>query len=287
MILPYVNHVFCVSEEMMALAKIYVKEENVTILRNTVSLSLFKPARRKNDGPWALISRLDVDKIEGIIQFILMAEKVGINYIHLFGDGYEKASLERFVSEKIKKLSIEFKGVSNNLNEALIEGYFGIAGMGRVVLEGAALNIPTILVGYDGVKGLLDEPLVENAKWWNYSGRGLPNVDDELLIKALVELPGNVDKYLLRNWSEVNSNSDNVWSKYLKTIMELEVSKNGFPTELLELFKAHVGSHTPFLFDRDLYFDVEDSLIKYSVGSRLFAEKELLPMFLGKRETKH
>ena len=114
-------------------------------------------------------------------------------------------------------------------------------------LEGAALNIPTILVGYDGVKGLLDEPLVENAKWWNYSGRGLPNVDDELLIKALVELPGNVDKYLLRNWSEVNSNSDNVWSRYLKTIMELEVSKNEFPTELLELFKAHVGSHTPFL----------------------------------------
>ncbi len=274
-ILPYVNHVFCVSEEMRALAKLYVKEENVTILRNTVSLSLFKPARRKNDGTWALISRLDGDKIEGIIQFILMAENVGINCVHLFGDGHEKASLERFVSEKIKKLSIEFKGVSNNLNEVLIEGYFGIAGMGRVVLEGAALNLPTILVGYDGVKGFLDEPLMENAKWWNYSGRGLSNVDDQSFAKTLVELQSNIDMYLLRNWSEVNSNSNDIWSKYLKTIMELDANQNEFPTGLLELFKAHIGSNKPFLFDRDLYFDMEDFLIKYSIGSGLFAEKRI------------
>lgn len=75
--------------------------------------------------------------------------------IHVFGDGEARTSFKQWVSHKKYANAVVFKGHFDFLDSELKEGYEGVAGMGRVVLEGGALGLPVILVGYDGVKGLI------------------------------------------------------------------------------------------------------------------------------------
>ena len=67
--------------------------------------------------------------------------------------------------------NVQLKGVSTSIPHA-VKDFFFIAGVDRVVLEGLSQNKPTILAGYDGVKGLIDIPLFNKASFSNYGGKG-------------------------------------------------------------------------------------------------------------------
>ena len=71
---------------------------------------------------------------------------------------------------------VEFYGISADVPK-LMRSTAGVAGMGRVVLEGLACQKPVCLVGYDGVKGIVDQDLIWQAARYNFSGRNLKSID--------------------------------------------------------------------------------------------------------------
>lgn len=220
--------VFCVSPEVKNKAIKSQKSGKYFLLPNGVDLDSFSPTNPSGNGPWAVVARLDGDKIPGIKHFIkcwaLIREKSNLGDIHIFGDGSCKAELEQWTKQEYGELEwIIFKGHSGNLANDLKSGYSGIVGMGRVVLEGAALNLPIILVGYDGVKGLVSTSTATEWYQKNFSGRGLVNIDAEQLETQINALKSCPSMYYLREWVTVNASEEIIWNNYLRQIEAPEV----------------------------------------------------------------
>lgn len=168
-----------VSPEVIDIASTYSKRENIIYIPNSVMFE-------ENDGDcmgvgatdarWLVASRLDFDKIPGVIDFCAKARESGIVGVVVVGDGVAKRNLEGALAELGLSDYAELAGACSNLPE-LMRRYCGVAGMGRVLLEGVASKKPVVLVGYDGVKGVVDPALLQLAAKRNFSGRGLPTLD--------------------------------------------------------------------------------------------------------------
>lgn len=89
-----------------------------------------------------------------------------------------------------------------------------VAGMGRVALEGLAEKKPVILVGYDGVKGVMEPGLFQQASLANFSGRNLPTVDAGKLKNQISEITDESQNKLSQLIKE-NFSEDHVWACFL------------------------------------------------------------------------
>src|SRR5690606_19099805 len=124
-----------------------------------------------------------------------------------------------------------YKGWDFNLIDRLGE-YSLVAGMGRVLLEGAAASRPCLLVGYDGIKGVMSRKKMEKASYWNFSGRGLQSIDQAEFEEQMKDLQGNTEQYFLRDWVRENHSEDMVWKDYLGMLPKMNI----FSSNLVEKF---------------------------------------------------
>ncbi|OAE41224.1 glycosyltransferase [Brucella intermedia] len=187
-VLAHAPLVLAVSEEVAELAKPYVSSKRLRVFPNSIDLSRgFEPGLEYKplDKRWLAISRLDDQKIAGIFDFIVLAKRLMIPGVVVIGDGPARAELEAKLAESELTEFVEFLGIRTDV-QAFAERFAGIAGMGRVVLEGVALKKPVILVGYDGVKGVLTPSNFQQAMRANFSGRSLQNVTDNDFPKGVV-----------------------------------------------------------------------------------------------------
>ncbi|SPK71353.1 protein of unknown function [Cupriavidus taiwanensis] len=180
-ILPGASLVTCVSEEVAAIASPYLPGTPALVLANGVDFRTFSKAGGHHDphAHWLIISRLDDAKILGIGDFIRKAAHGGLSGVVVVGDGPARTTLEQSVAAEGLTSFVHFLGARTDVAE-LIAAAGGVAGMGRVVLEGLASRRPVFLVGYDGVKGLLDMELVTVAARSNFSGRNLQTIDEAM-----------------------------------------------------------------------------------------------------------
>ncbi|AEH46347.1 glycosyltransferase [Parageobacillus thermoglucosidasius] len=262
---PISNLIFCVSDEVKTVAQSYTDENKLKILNNAVDTFLFKTAEMTNNGIWAVVSRIDSQKVIGIKDFIYKADKTNIQSIHVFGDGDSLEDLKDFVKNNIHSTNVEFKGLSTQIYKDLSKGYNGIAGMGRVVLEGLSMNLPVILIGYDGVKGLVDEKMLLKSKYWNYSGRGLKSINDIDLQECLLDLKSNPEKYRMRKWIEKYASERHVWSNYISLVSNINFEKYSILEHVYNLFKSHLGKNIPYLYDEELMLDYIDLLHRNNI----------------------
>jgi len=174
--------VFCVSKEVSERLKLIVSNCQYVILPNAIDIDRFKPAQYTPDGAVALVLRLDYDKLPGIKHFLklwaFLPEELR-KPVHIFGDGHAKKELERWMDEELVRPDwITLRGHEDNLEKALASGYSAVAGMGRVILEALAMELPAILVGYDGTKGVVNLDNIGHLAYRNFSGRYLPSIED-------------------------------------------------------------------------------------------------------------
>lgn len=187
-ILAHTPLVLAVSDEVAELAKPYVSSKNLQVFPNSIDLSRgsdlglgYKPV----DQRWLVVSRLDDQKIVGIFDFVVLAKGLMIPGVVIVGDGPARAALEAKLARSELGEFVEFLGARTDV-QSLAEKFAGIAGMGRVALEGVALKKPVILVGYDGVKGILTPLNFRLAMRANFSGRSLQNVTESDFPKGVI-----------------------------------------------------------------------------------------------------
>ena len=186
LVLPAATRVVAVSEEVRALAAPYVDADRLDIQLNAVGV----PAARDvvAGDRWLVVSRLDPAKIDGILSFVEAGLAAGIAGIDICGTGPSQEALEDGLARELESGQLRLLGSSDHVHELVLE-YAGVAGMGRVALEGLVAGRPVVLVGYDGIKGLLTEDLYRQAIESNLSGRGVESINAAELRRQLDALP--------------------------------------------------------------------------------------------------
>ncbi|CAJ1850103.1 hypothetical protein KOPIIPEJ_02291 [Aeromonas dhakensis] len=173
-----------VSEEMKFISEPFFRRDGM-ILPNFFDFNELNNRGRNDKNivhvskqKWVVVSRIDAQKLPGIIHFIELASRSNQIYeVDIIGNG---PVLEELI-DYIKSHGFLWVNIIGEVAKpsALFEKYFGVAGMGRALLEGIIAGMPSVLVGYDGVKGIVNNALFEKAKTCNFSGRSLRTVEEE------------------------------------------------------------------------------------------------------------
>ncbi|MDC7807937.1 glycosyltransferase [Luteimonas sp BLCC-B24] len=212
--LPFASAVVAVSEEVADLACPYVEPQRLRVLENAIEPVEVVAGERH--GRWLAVSRLDNAKIEGVAAFIRAAAELGLEGVDVCGDGPARDVLEASFTDMIASGQLRMLGAHADANVRM-RAYAGVAGMGRVALEGLAAGLPVVLVGYSGVKGLLDDALYATASRSNLSGRGLPDVPVSALARQLQALrPGVVPEISVLARSE--RDADVLWRRFTEML---------------------------------------------------------------------
>lgn len=167
--------VFAVSEEVKAQILSVIPPREVIVLPNGVDMAVFCPVKAGKGLSVAYVSRLDLNKRKGIIHAAKVIMKKPGAKLYIIGSG----SAGKRLKEELPK--VEFQGYIENISGYFQENpgrYSVIGGMGRSIIEGIAMKMKVLIMGYDGLKGwVTPDNFYELAKN-NFSGWGLPNIEE-------------------------------------------------------------------------------------------------------------
>lgn len=226
MLLDYeVDKIFSVSSEGNRIFENIILEKNkIVFLPNSINLNKFTPAQKHNNKSWALVSRLDDDKINSIKQLIKALDTIDIQELHIFGDGLQKDLLAQFILENNLTNRVFLEGHFDNLSEKLSTNFNGIIGIGRVTMEAIAMELPTILIGFNKIAGVVDTNMYNFIKDKNFTNKYLPNISKEELKEQISQVYNNkYDKKFYASFKEEFS-SDVISNLYYTQIKNINYS---------------------------------------------------------------
>lgn len=256
MVLKYASIVHCVSPEIVVKSYPFTSS-NAFLVPNLVNTEVLAPvksndANTSQKNAWAVFSRLDEPKIKGIIDFIQKAAVSNITSIDIYGDGPARKQLENWIfNNQAAAIAISLKGFYK-LDAELVSKYEGVAGMGRVVLETLSINKPCVLIGYDGIKGLVDKDLLEYSSTWNFSGRGLKTISGAQLASDFKKLEENKEQYCLREQVIANYDEEKRWQPFIDRLTNLEFREYPLTKIILGSIQAFENPDEPVLNDTQL-----------------------------------
>lgn len=231
-----------VSEEILELTKPFIYHNRYFIERNRICYFTFSENQSCKD-PYsiAIVSRLAIDKYDSITHLLKIMSGSKFK-IAIFGEGPYKSKLKKFI-KKENIDNVQLKGVSTCIPNAVKDFYF-IAGVDRVVLEGLSQNKPTILAGYDGVKGLIDIPLFNKASFSNYGGKGgIPNIEKNQFLMQLESCIKQPEPYQLRKELQPKIALNNNFQSYVDSLFNIKdfaVSDNiSFINDIIAEISVH------------------------------------------------
>ena len=220
-----IDKVFSVSELGVTAINNATCTDKTIFLPNSIDLEKFKKHNVINNKIWALVSRIDTDKIEEINKLISMIDKIDIEKICIYGDGNKKEELEQFIKDKGLTDKVILMGHSDNLWEELNGKYNGIIGIGRVAMEAISMGYPTMLIGYKKIAGIIDLKVYNLIKKYNFVNRMIPDIPIEELNEQLKNVYSNKDeRELLYNSLAQEFSAQNIYNQYEGEIQSLKKS---------------------------------------------------------------
>jgi glycosyltransferase involved in cell wall biosynthesis len=207
--------VFTVSEEVADQISEMVATAKVVLLRNGIDTNRFKPVKHGSQKRIAIISRLDHDKTAGITSLLNLLQSTGVA-IDIIGKGKAENQLRQHCK------SYNFLGHIDDIAgyfQANSDRYSFISGMGRVAIEGMAMEMPMLLLGYDGAKGFITPENFSSLAARNFSGRNMTNAYTDNPAKIFEDCE-RVKPFVraLRNMVLVEHDEKKIATLYLKQI---------------------------------------------------------------------
>ncbi len=200
--------------------------KNALLLGNPIDLKKFPVVQYVKNNKWLLISRLDSDKIVEIKLIISKMNDYGISHIDILGDGSEYEKLKEFIIENNLTEKVCLKGYSNEIYSKVSNGYNGIIGIGRVVLEALAMKIPCILIGSNKITGYVNKKIYDEIKDINFINRTINSINNTIVNDVEIE---EIHSDIVKNY-EVEV----VLKKYITILKE---SESIYMSNLVMLYK--------------------------------------------------
>jgi len=283
-VLPNCSAVFAVSPEVKELAAVYVADSAIQYIPNAVSMGRWTQSAHAHTDHWLVVSRLDDAKVPGVLDFCVKAKESGIPRILIAGDGAARPMLESWLQQRGLEDFVQFLGAIADVG-ALMSRAAGIAGMGRVLLEGIAACKPVVLVGYDGVKGVLDCSLFERAARANFSGRGLPTVDGAGLREQLAILESSPEFEHLHNLAQKDFDEKFVWENFAKYMGAAQPPRQPYLQHIYACLQTMpVNDETPYLNSLEFLSKLETEISENTANWRRFEISILLAKCRLERE---
>lgn len=185
-----------------------IPEYKYEVVPNSIDLELFNN-EIKSQVPiknFLLISRLSNEKEKsikiGIDLFEEYSKKVEGCKLRIAGSGNASEKIKTYVENK--ESNIELIGRTQNIPEE-IEKADMVLGMGRCILESMASKRICCIIGYENLKPILKEDIIEQAMLENFSGRGLKDENTINIINEILSLDQvTLEKITNQNYEYVN-----------------------------------------------------------------------------------
>lgn len=130
------------------------------------------------------------------------SKKVEECKLRIAGSGNASKKIKTYVENK--ESNIELIGRTQNIPEK-IEKADIVLGMGRCILESMALKRICCIIGYENLKTILKEDIIEQAMLENFSGRGLKDENNINIINEILSLDQvTLEKITNQNYEYVN-----------------------------------------------------------------------------------
>ena len=261
------HKVFCVSSEVQLYFEAIFGFPS-THLPNGVSESLTETLTAEDQiERWMWAGRIDSHKVIGLIDLVDKVENLPIT-LDIFGDGPARQQLTKRLAKPMTA-EVRIQGWCPQLVSRMPD-YTIVAGMGRVILEAAASNVTPVLVGYDGVKGVVDENMLRDAAFKNFSGRAMKTLSTNSFLASLQAVSGHRDTSSLRDWVRQNRTEESIWCDYLSEVKNLTYAPNESASTLSKALEDTIDTGKPvwteesffeLLISRmhDRYFDSENN----------------------------
>lgn len=237
-----VDHIFVVGWHLMPVDGSVVSP--VSLLRNPLDLSVFAEVNDAlpQNREWALVSRLDEDKMGGLVCFIKWLPDLPIEHLHIYGNGNSESELEELCASVGVSDRVTFHGYQACWEREIATNVFGVVGLGRVAVEGLALNRPVILLSQESNPcGVVDGPLFEKSHDSNFATTGISRLrSSEALSSQLLEVyaqPGRFQfservcqlfskressRVIKTAFEGVDASSDALWRSYVSRLREAD-----------------------------------------------------------------
>ncbi len=220
-----VDKIFCVSSEGDEIFKNIVFDKNkITFLPNSIDLNKFGTAQMSSNKSWALVSRLDDDKISSIKLLLKILNSIDINELHIFGDGTNKNYLQQYISENNLNKKVFLEGHCDNLSQKLSKNFNGIMGIGRVAMEAISMGMPILLIGYNKISGMVDSNIYHYIKYENFTNKNLPNISLNKLKEQISQIYNGTYDKTFYNYFKEEFSSNTVSNLYYNELEKLNFS---------------------------------------------------------------
>lgn len=220
-----IDKVFSVSEIGMTAINNATFSSKTVFLPNSIDLNKYKKHEVINNKTWAVISRIDSDKINEIKKLISIMDKIDIKKICVYGEGDKKEELQDFTKSYNVQDKVVLMGHYDNLYEELDEKYNGIIGIGRVIMESLTMGYPTMLIGYGKIAGIIDLNMYNTIKKCNFVNRMFQDINiDELNSQIENVYKQNDERNEIYNSIRREYSANTIYEKYEKEINLVKIS---------------------------------------------------------------
>lgn len=236
------------------------------LLPNPIDLNQFPIAQRKDNGYWALISRIDSDKVTEIKLLIKNMQKYKIEKLDIYGSGAEIENLKKFLQENNLNEYVKIVGYTHDIYKDLNNKYYGVIGIGRVLLEAMSMGYPTILIGYNKITGFVNKDIFNKIKNNNFSNI---NINEENYIFPDIESINQIAQEIRQNY-----NSEIIIKQYLQIIKN---NNSLFKQNIKDLYAKieHLNKNNDlnicgFHKERLVYDLIYEYIGKYTLDSKTY-----------------
>ena len=256
---------FSLSIYVSKLLKSIMPSQSATtaIIPNLINLDRYHHQISDITPAWLLISRISAEKYESILRFLKAANTCGISAIDIAGGGDQSELLKRIKALDIK-IEVRFLGEIKNIAE-LIPRYSGVAGMGRVALEGLACQKPVCIISPEGsLIGLVNTHNFTCLKNYNFTGKGLVAIDNQ---EFSTQLQNHTPEHSQDIYQKLKHElSVNNWDKYIEIYKETSFIDNPALESLYhKLAYFAVNLSRPFEMDKFFWHLFYETLIEYKL----------------------
>ncbi len=268
-----IDRIFSVSKTgILSMRNIISNSDKVVFFPNSIDLTKYKKNDVINNKNWALISRLDSDKIYEIKKIISIMDEVDIKKICIYGNGNKKDELEQFIIDNGLDEKVVLMGHCDNICNELNGKYNGVLGTSRVAMEAIAMGYPTILVGYGKITGIIDLEIYNLIKEENFINKTLQNISTDKLKIQIQEVYEEKDtrdelyEIFIKEYS-----ASELYKKYKDEIKNIKIMSSYDIPRLYEEINS--------LKDNDLDDKIYSSRLFYNILKK-YIQSETISIYL-------